>query len=123
MFWRTLCGLCCIVLFMSGCYSPLLRVQSIALESESQGAQTALNNESQAQQRAKQPLIFYKECSRNGSAWLHECQSIGLQSMQQAIYLYHPNVMLNNIVMTFYPKKTFIRFEVYDSSLFYDVEE
>lgn len=94
----------CAMIFC-GCYSPIIKLQSIGV---------AKNDSTPEKNQTKNPLIFYKECSRNGSAWLYECQSIGLESIQQAIYLYHPNAILNDIVILFYPKKSYIRFEVYD---------
>ena len=105
-------------LFMlCGCYSPIINLQSIGLAKDSQYAEDIQTTK----QRTTNSLIFYKECSRNGSAWLYECQSIGLESIQQAIYLYYPNATINDIVMLFYPKKTYIRFEIYDSNVFQDV--
>lgn len=105
-------------LFMlCGCYSPIINLQSIGLAKDSQYSEDMQTTK----QRTTNPLVFYKECSRNGSAWLYECQSIGLESIQQAIYLYYPNATINDIVMLFYPKKTYIRFEIYDSKVFQDV--
>ena len=119
----------CATLLYSGCYSPLIHLQSVGLakddtmqkkDSIHTGDSMHSNDSIQADKKA-QPLIFYKECSRNGSAWLYECQSIGLESMQQAIYLYYPNALLNNITMKFYPQKTYIRFEIDDSSVMQDL--
>lgn len=113
----------CATLLYSGCYSPLIHLQSVGLAKDDtmqKKDSIRINDSIQADKKA-QPLIFYKECSRNGSAWLYECQSIGLESMQQAIYLYYPNALLNNITMKFYPQKTYIRFEIDDSSVMQDI--
>lgn len=113
----------CAALLYSGCYSPLIHLQSVGLAKDDtmqKKDSIRINDSIQADKKA-QPLIFYKECSRNGSAWLYECQSIGLESMQQAIYLYYPNALLNNITMKFYPQKTYIRFEIDDSSVMQDI--
>lgn len=113
----------CATLLYSGCYSPLIHLQSVGLAKDDtmQKKDSMRSNDSIYADKKAQPLIFYKECSRNGSAWLYECQSIGLESMQQAIYLYYPNALLNNITMKFYPQKTYIRFEIDDSSVMQDL--
>ena len=113
----------CAALLYSGCYSPLIHLQSIGLAKDDtmQKKDSIRIKDSIYADKKAQPLIFYKECSRNGSAWLYECQSIGLESMQQAIYLYYPNALLNNITMKFYPQKTYIRFEIDDSSVMQDL--
>ena len=113
----------CAALLYSGCYSPLIHLQSVGLAKDDtmQKKDSMRSNDSIYADKKAQPLIFYKECSRNGSAWLYECQSIGLESMQQAIYLYYPNALLNNITMKFYPQKTYIRFEIDDSSVMQDI--
>lgn len=109
----------CIALLYSGCYSPLISLQSVGLAKDDV---TQTKDSIHADNGKKnKPLVFYKECSRNGSAWLYECQSIGLESMQQAIYLYYPNALLNNITMRFYPQKTYIRFEIDDSNVMQDI--
>lgn len=111
----------CINLLFSACYNPLIRLQSIGLEQDytiqTQNKQIKKHIQTNNTNKNK-ALVFYKECSRNGSAWLFECQSIGLESIQQAIILYYPNTFLNNIYIYFYPKKAYIRFEIYDSTLF-----
>ncbi|WP_104746916.1 hypothetical protein [Helicobacter bilis] len=113
----------CATLLYSGCYSPLIHLQSVGLAKDDtmQKKDSIRIKDSIYADKKAQPLIFYKECSRNGSAWLYECQSIGLESMQQAIYLYYPNALLNNITMKFYPQKTYIRFEIDDSSVMQDI--
>ena len=113
----------CAALLYSGCYSPLIHLQSVGLAKDDtmQKKDSIRIKDSIYADKKAQPLIFYKECSRNGSAWLYECQSIGLESMQQAIYLYYPNALLNNITMKFYPQKTYIRFEIDDSSVMQDI--
>lgn len=113
----------CAALLYSGCYSPLIHLQSVGLAKDDtmQKKDSIHIKDSIYADKKAQPLIFYKECSRNGSAWLYECQSIGLESMQQAIYLYYPNALLNNITMKFYPQKTYIRFEIDDSSVMQDL--
>lgn len=113
----------CAALLYSGCYSPLIHLQSVGLAKDDtmQKKDSIRIKDSIYADKKAQPLIFYKECSRNGSAWLYECQSIGLESMQQAIYLYYPNALLNNITMKFYLQKTYIRFEIDDSSVMQDI--
>ena len=113
----------CAALLYSGCYSPLTHLQSVGLAKDDtmQKKDSIRIKDSIYADKKAQPLIFYKECSRNGSAWLYECQSIGLESMQQAIYLYYPNALLNNITMKFYPQKPYIRFEIDDSSVMQDI--
>lgn len=108
----------CIIVLFCGCYSPIINLQSIGLTKDSQSTK----EQKEENQNVNNSIIFYKECSRNGSAWLYECQSVGLESIQQAIYLYYPNVTINNIVMKFYPKKTYIRFEIYDSKLLQNIQ-
>lgn len=105
----------CFAFLLCGCYTPIINLQSIGLAKDSQ-----FITDMQLKQNKTNPLVFYKECSRNGSAWLYECQSIGLESIQQAIYLYYPNIILNDIVVSFYPKKSYILFEIYDSKLLLD---
>ncbi len=108
----------CMALFCIGCYTPLMHLQSIGLAEDMPSYKLHADNIDKISQNT---IIFYKECSHNGSAWLYECQSIGLESLQQAIYLYYPNTIINNITMFFYPKKTYIRFEIHDSSLLQDI--
>ncbi|MCI5786785.1 MAG: hypothetical protein MR025_04985 [Helicobacter trogontum] len=112
-----------IILLYSGCYSPLLQLQSIGLAHDN----VMPTQDKQLQNlvcvdtdKSNDALIFYKECSHNGNAWLFECQSVGLESIQQAVYLYYPNALLNHVTMYFYPQKTYIRFEVRDPSLLQD---
>lgn len=99
---------------LNGCYSPIMNIQSITVGDYNKNHIHARITDERL------PIIFYKECSRNGSAWLYECQSIGLQSIQQAISLYRPNYKINDIEMFFYPKKSYIRFEVYDRNALQD---
>lgn len=105
----------CFTFLLCGCYTPIIKLQSIGLAKDNQSI-----TDMQLKQNTQNPIVFYKECSRNGSAWLYECQSIGLESIQQAIYIYYPNIILNDIVVSFYPKKSYILFEIYDSKLFLD---
>ncbi len=84
-----------------GCYTPIAHFDNISINNNI-GKTTTLEKQ----------FLFYKECSRNGNTWLYECQSVGLKSIQQAIYLYHSNINLKYIKMIFYPNKNYIRFEL-----------
>lgn len=97
------------LLLLTGCITPIASFETIGITS---------NTIQQDSNTLNYPFIFYNECSRNGSAWLYECQNIGLHSLYDAIKLEKPAIQtIQNIQMSFYPNKTYILFEIYDSTL------
>ncbi len=104
-------------MFLSGCYTPIGYFTSIGI-TDSHVKQTLYSSSANTMQNTIQPFLFYKECSRNGANWLYECQNIGITSLYHAIVLESPQTKeIQDIQMFFHPRKTYIRFEIYDSNL------
>lgn len=127
--YQILCLLCCA--FFTACYQSVAGFQSIGLITNSQDSK---NQESLTQSQTtnsavlkphnkdfstqkiqtQYPLIFYKECSKNGAIWLYSCQTLGLESIYDAIRLELPHTTtLQQVRMFLYPQGTFVRFEIF----------
>ncbi|MWV60906.1 hypothetical protein DCO58_12415 [Helicobacter saguini] len=103
-----------IMIFLSGCYSKVGHFETLSLESN---LQDSINQDSMQQVQNKS-VIFYRECSKSGNAWLYTCQVTGLDSILQIISLVNPHIYeLENIKMYYYPKNAYVRFEISDNRL------
>ena len=95
-----------------------INIESNNIESTKSAIKDSINTESKNKNTKKLPFLFYRECSKSGSAWLYTCQIIGLKSLYNTISLISPHTNstneLRHIKMFFYPKKDYIRYEIYN---------
>lgn len=104
-----------IMIFLSGCYTKVGEFEILSLESNIESnIIDSINTDSKIIE--SKPMLFYRECSKSGNAWLYTCQVIGLNSILQIISLINPHIEeLGGIKMYYYPKNAYVRFEISDN--------
>ena len=108
MIYKNIFLFICIFSF-SGCYSFIGDFKRISLSEVDTQAYVNM-----------QPIIFYKECTKRGYAWLYICQVRGLDSIFESITFQNKNIQqIENIQMYYFPKKEYIRIEIYDRKLLF----
>ncbi|RDU65879.1 hypothetical protein CQA53_05355 [Helicobacter didelphidarum] len=107
---------------LNSCSIPITNFETISIQNEEDSlsySEDAPNNLiSNVHQIKSQshliPFLLYRECTKSGGAWLFICQSVGLRSLYQTILLTNPQIReIKNIKIFYYPKKSYLRFEMY----------